>query len=484
MAVSRSRVSRRTFLGLSAAAAATAAFPASLKYADASPASGAILVEPPLLSSSGGALSVTLTAGFNDVVVAGATHRTTVYNKMFPAPTLSIAPGDRLAVDVVNNLHEMTNLHTHGLHVSGEGHADNIFVHIQPGNSFDYRYPVPDNHPFGLYWYHPHAHGTGSQQMFGGMAGALIVRGPNVSGLRERIMVLQTTEFDRRGRVVPFPTPTLATNLRLINGQANPTIDIIQGETQLWRFVNASINSVFELSLSGHKFVQVASDGNPYAGSVRRQTVFLTPGQRADLLVRAGAAGTYELKTLAFTSQGGLSTPEAVLATMHSAVGTPPPAPNITPLLEPFDDLRTSTVDRQRTLTFSTLGGFMIDGKTFDPDRVDQTIELGALEEWTIQNVSNVFHPFHIHINPFQVTHINGRPVDVPGYQDTVKVDPQGSVTFRTRFLDYPGRSVFHCHLIPHSDEGMMGVFEVLQANGAQTTRASLPAGVAYCALT
>jgi FtsP/CotA-like multicopper oxidase with cupredoxin domain len=470
---------------LGAAAAAQAAVGRfGVGSASAAPATGLPLVEPQVVTSANGLLSVTLRAALSHVEVDGVARRSTVYDGLFPARTLSVQPGDLLRVNVVNQMSQITNLHTHGLHVSGEGNADNVFVHIEPNGSFQYEYPIPADHPWGLYWYHPHAHGTGAQQVFGGMAGALVIRGPEVPGLRDRLMVLQTTEFDDSGRVRKLPTPTLDTNVRLVNGQRNPTIDIVEGELQRWRFVNASINSVFHLSLRGHRFTQVASDGNPFGAPVRRRTVLIAPGQRADLLVRGGAPGLYPLKALAFASEGGLSTPETVIATVQSVAGSPGPEPDTSPLFEPLEDLRGLPVDRTRLLRFSTLGGFMIDGQSFDPDRVDQTIEFGALEEWTIENASNVFHPFHIHINPFQVTHVNGVPVDVQGYEDTVKVDPFGSVTFRTRFVDYPGRSVYHCHLIQHSDEGMMGVFEVLQPDGtAVASTFEPPEGTAYCRL-
>ena len=72
-------------------------------------------------------------------------------------------------------------------------------------------------------------------------------------------------------------------------------------------------------------------------------------------------------------------------------------------------------------------------------------------------------HPFHIHVNPFQLTHIDGQPVDEPSYRDTVSIRPRGgSVTFRTVFADFTGRSLFHCHIVPHSDLGMMGMFEIV----------------------
>ena len=70
-----------------------------------------------------------------------------------------------------------TNLHVHGLHVSPEGNGDNVFLTVKAGESFQYEFQIPENHPAGLYWYHPHLHGRTTNQVFGGMAGAIIVEG-------------------------------------------------------------------------------------------------------------------------------------------------------------------------------------------------------------------------------------------------------------------------------------------------------------------
>jgi FtsP/CotA-like multicopper oxidase with cupredoxin domain len=218
--------------------------------------------------------------------------------------------------------------------------------------------------------------------------------------VRDRVFVLQTPEWDAEGKLKTFTPGLLRSQLRLVNGRLNPTIDIRHGETQRWRFVNASVNSVFKLALEG---------------------------------------------------------PVACRAAFPSWPVSP------VPLLQPFHDLRKRRVERKRELRFSITGGFHINGKAFDENRVDETVELGAIEEWTVYNDSGLMHPFHIHINPFQLTHVNGQPVDEPGYYDTYPVDPNGSITFRTHFMDFTGKSFFHCHLILHSDIGMMGVFEVVR---------------------
>ena len=68
-----------------------------------------------------------------------------------------------------------TNLHLHGLHVSPNGDADNIFRDAAPQTSLTYQYHIPADHPSGTYWYHPHFHGSSSLQLASGMRGALIV---------------------------------------------------------------------------------------------------------------------------------------------------------------------------------------------------------------------------------------------------------------------------------------------------------------------
>jgi FtsP/CotA-like multicopper oxidase with cupredoxin domain len=105
--------------------------------------------------------------------------------------------------------------------------------------------------------------------------------------------------------------------------------------------------------------------------------------------------------------------------------------------------------------------GFTIDGKEFDPDRVDTRVRLGTIEEWTIVNTSPMDHPFHLHVWFQQVVARDGAPVGgSPQWLDTVNVPARGSVAVRVRLTDFPGRSVYHCHILDHEDLGMMGIVE------------------------
>ncbi|WP_240619308.1 multicopper oxidase domain-containing protein [Blastococcus sp. TF02-8] len=146
----------------------------------------------------------------------------------------------------------------------------------------------------------------------------------------------------------------------------------------------------------------------------------------------------------------------------------------VPPLRKPRD-LRGAEVTERRRLTFGMgtgmgggLGGgmgpggmtFTIDGRPFDPDRVDQAVSLGAVEEWTIANTSPMDHPMHLHVWPMQIVAEGGRQLDDVRWQDVVNIPAGGEVTVRVAFDDFGGRTVYHCHILDHEDNGMMGMSE------------------------
>jgi len=441
--------------------------------ADATPVVGAPFIEPPVLRSADGRLDVTLTAQLGPTVIGGRQVVSMTYNGQAPSPTLRLRPGDTLGVTLVNQLDQPTNLHTHGLHVSPSGNSDNVFLHLMPGETFQFEFQIPEDglsglHIPGFYWYHPHLHGYTRAQVDAGMAGALIVEGglddlPGIAGLPERLLVLQSTAFDADGAMIPFP-PTDATDL-YVNGQLQPTITIAPGETQRWRLVNTSSFWFMNLMLDGHTWRQIGSDGNPLREVWSRDVILLSPGERIDVLIQGGEAGSYALRSLAWGEDiETQAQPERVLATVVSTGDAVSSLPMPETLL-PFDDLAQVQVDRRREITFEETDdpfSVTIDGMTFDPDRIDQTVTLGATEEWVIRNTSVEWHPFHIHVNDYQVMRVNGEPLDAYSWEDTTAVPGNGEIVIRTRFLDFPGKSVYHCHLLDHEDEGMMGVFEVV----------------------
>jgi FtsP/CotA-like multicopper oxidase with cupredoxin domain len=146
--------------------------------------------------------------------------------------------------------------------------------------------------------------------------------------------------------------------------------------------------------------------------------------------------------------------------------GTPVAPVALPPTLLPVEDLRGKVTNR-RTIVFSeTKDGdtLFINGKTFDQNRNDVRVRLGAIEEWTIRNVADELHTFHIHQGPFQLVEINGVPQPVDDHRDIVDVPIGGEVKVIIPFTNplIVGRFVFHCHILSHEDKGMMATIEVI----------------------
>ena len=103
-----------------------------------------------------------------------------------------------------------------------------------------------------------------------------------------------------------------------------------------------------------------------------------------------------------------------------------------------------------------------VDGRTFDPDRDDQTVGFGSTEEWIVTNTGPLAHPFHLHVWPFTVVATgDGRALSGTP-QDVVLIPPQGWVRLRIPFTTFRGRSVYHCHILDHEDHGMMATVAVV----------------------
>jgi FtsP/CotA-like multicopper oxidase with cupredoxin domain len=428
--------------------------------------------EPPSVSSRGGVLQVTLAAARSSITVGGQRALAEVYNGSYAPPTLRVRPGDLIRLRLINRLDEPTNFHTHGLHVSPAGNADNVFLTVQPGQTQEFEFRIAPNHPPGLFWYHPHAHHFSNEQVRNGMSGALIVEGlldpfPALQGLKERVLLLKDIQLDH-GRIADRGIGV--GTMRTVNGLVNPTLALRPGETELWRIGNVGANLYYRLRLDGHRFYQVARDGNRLARLVPTDELFIPPGGRIEVIVQGGSRGVRSLRTLAMnTGPSGNQYPAAVLATMRVEGEAVTPRTLPTRLL-PVEDLR-SKVTGHRTVVFSEGetpdGGdvFFIDGKTFDPDRVDTRVRLGAVEEWTIRNDSDELHDFHIHQGSFQLVEVDGTPQPLDGYYDTVNLPVRGEIKIIIPFTDpvMVGKFVYHCHLLSHEDKGMMATIEVVR---------------------
>jgi len=446
---------------------------------------GATLQEPDVLRSRAGSLDVRLEAAAGSHQVAGRKATTLGYNGGLPGPTLRIRPGDTLRIQLVNRLEEPTNLHVHGLRVSPEDNGDNVFVVVNPGDSFSYEYRLPEDHPPGGYWYHPHHHGMVADQLFGGLYGAIIVEDTDaIPVTRERVMVVSDISLDASGQILTPSTMEQMMgregSLVLVNGQAAPVLEARPGERERWRVVNACSARYLSLRIDGQRVQLLGRDSGRLAESLEVEDVLLAPGNRADLVVTAVRGGSalraepFDRGGMMGAMMGGGSASRSggpVDLAIFEVGGSPLPEPAPLPHQNAPRDLRASEVSRSRVLTLqmSMAGGMMggsgsqgmsftIDGNKFDASRVDQKVRVGAIEEWTIRNTGPMDHPFHLHVWPMQLIADNGATVETPMWLDVVNVPARGEVAVRIAFDDFGGRTVYHCHILDHEDRGMMGV--------------------------
>jgi FtsP/CotA-like multicopper oxidase with cupredoxin domain len=499
------------------------------------PAAGSVIQDALSLYSQNGVLN----AGFSmarSVDVSGYTHFCYNYqngSSVVEAPTLRLNPGDTLALHITDDITSSspqsrssmsmdmaappgatcgdggtatinsTNVHFHGLNVPPVCHQDDVLTTlIQPGTSgFQYTMQIPTTEPPGLYWYHPHVHGFTEFQVNGGAAGALIVEGmekyrPEVTGLTERVFTIRqqylvpwvpgpyqlTVNFENAG-YVPLPAPL---------------INMLPGEKQFWRVLNATIQDFVPIQVWFNGVPQqlqlVALDGYPLSQIRSQDTILIPPAGRAEFIVQAPPPGVQGLfMTLNYpTGPTGNPDLETTLATIQlaptAAKAQPPkpapaPAPPASTNNLKFAGLSGVTPTAQRKLYFSEeFGGtngpiqfyITVDGqkqKVFDPNEKPViTTNVGAVEDWTIENHALETHAFHIHQIHFLLLDVDGKPVANQDMRDTIEIPfwsgtgPYPSVKVRMDFRDptIAGTFVFHCHILLHEDLGMMHKIQVL----------------------
>ena len=428
--------------------------------------------------------------------IGESTARLRGFNGRLPGPTIRVRPGDTLRIRVKNELppnsdplpsnpntpHQFntTNLHPHGLHVDPQGNSDNVFVEIEPGDSFQYEFKIPQDHPPGTMFYHPHKHGSSAMQMLSGMAGLLILEGglddvPEIRAARDLVYLMNEINFNSQGEVAEwtslFPFH-FADRRLLINGQLRPTLTALSGEVLRLRVVNAGIQTVMAFGIDGHQLQVIALDGIALPQMRTVDTLVLTPAGRADVLITCGAPGHYDMNKRLnsdFFEDGPvkLSTLQILDASLPMSLpaalpGAPYRSISEQELTQPLPTVLTLDEGNALDVPPPGFGNFSVDRRHFDKNRVDHTIPLNSVLEWELVNNTESAHPFHIHVNPFMVVSVNDVPLPEPEWHDTFAVPAFGRIRIRHRFQDFRGLYVLHCHIFYHEDLGMMQTVNVV----------------------
>jgi len=408
-------------------------------------------------------------------VLPGCRTMVMSYNGSFPGPTIRARRGRTTVVTYTNAMSDPAVVHLHGANVpvSSDGYPLDI---IAPGSSKVYRYP--NDQPAATLWYHDHVHHMESEHVYRGLAGAYLLsdqldrRLPLPRGPYDVPLMIRDAKFDEQGQLVFVHDDFMNRPTTLVNGSPQPYFDVEPRMYRL-RLINGSNLERFRFRLStGTPFVQIASDGGFLRHPVVRQEVELWPAERAEVLVdfRSVRPGTSVVLGNMLVGDGDSKRHLMLFRVGHRPWWAGNPAHEVLPtvLAEPVSMGRPVRTRRFALRRNPVTGEFQINGKSFDPARVDAWVKHGTSEIWELVNEDvdlQIPHAIHLHLVQFRVLDRNGVPE--PSYQaypkDTVKVHPGDVVRIQAKFNTYLGRYPFHCHFIDHSTHSMMAQFEVVR---------------------
>lgn len=428
------------------------------------------------------------------------------------APTLSVNKGDIVTFNVTNNLTTSTTMHWHGLHVPAmdDGGPHQI---IEEETTWSPQFEIKNS--AGTFWYHPHGENKTDMQVSKGIAGMILVRDaqeaalelPRTYGVDDFPLIMQTKSFDILHQI---QIATQSDTTVMVNATIDAALDV-PAQVVRFRLLNGASGRTFFVGFSnGISFYQIATDGGLKESPYETTRLRLSPGERSEILVDLsglqgetfslisygselptgimGAAqvgdGSAEIHEYADNPLNGL---DFDLLQLSVGAATSDPVTSIPSSLVSITPWSISDIDVERAIALTPQstdpevlveGPFGIDGVQFDMEMVNNVCQLNDIERWTITNQTNVAHPFHIHDVQFYITEMNGSPPppDQEGWKDVVLVMPMQSVSFITKFENFADPVVpymYHCHLLHHEDEGMMGSFLVVDPNSVPTLEKS-----------
>lgn len=399
-------------------------------------------------------------------------------NSAYLGPTIRARRGEKVILNVRNDLKEVTTMHWHGMHVpavmDGTPHQK-----IEPSRTWTAEFEITQE--AGTMWYHPHTHGSTATQVYQGIAGLFILDDensesldlPDTYGVDDIPLIIQDRLFNEDGTLhYEIRTGANYGDTILVNGTVNPHLEV---ETRNIRFriLNGSNARIYWLGFDdGRSFHQIATDGGFLNQPVKTKRVRLAPGERAEIIVDLSDGRPVKLKT--YPEAGFLETiaawagqttnghfdilelrPTKLQRDSHSI-------PDILNQIEPID---ADSADLTRPMV---LGPMIINGRSMDMNRIDEHILLGDTEIWQVRNQAGRVHPFHVHLVQFLILDRDGRPPSPQeaGWKDTVYVHPGETVNIIMQFKQFADPVVpymYHCHILEHEDNGMMGQFVVIE---------------------
>jgi len=399
-------------------------------------------------------------------------------NGSYLAPTIRAARGDDVVMNVTNGVDELTTLHWHGMHLPGEMDGGPHQM-IEPAETWEPTWRIEQ--PAATLWFHPHLHHQTAEHVYRGAAGMFIVDDeeagtldlPDTYGVDDIPVIVQDKQFHDDGTLDTSNRPMSSVGILgdeiLVNGTYGPVFEARTTLVRL-RLLNASNARVYDLGFTDDRgFSVIATDAGLLPQPISTNRVQLSPGERAEVVVRVEPGDRAMVRSFGadlggdFFSErvnGGDDTFDILRIDAAEELETSPSIPEELVTLDAPD-----ADDAVATRSFRLSGNSRINGQRMDLGRVDETVTLGTTEIWEVE-ASGGPHSFHPHGTSFLILDIDGDrpPPLLRGWKDTVLLRSGRTYRLVARFdhaADATAPFMFHCHILEHEDNGMMGQFTV-----------------------
>lgn len=405
----------------------------------------------------------------------GSDTETWGVNGSYLGPTLRAARGEKVRINLKNSLPEMTTMHWHGMHVpaqmDGGPHQP-----VEPGTTWSPNWTI--NQPAASLWYHPHPHGETAKHVYRGIAGMFIIDDDQATGLPGQYgvddvpLIVQDKRF-KADKQLDFGS-TSATGIMgdevLVNGARTPHFNVTT-ERVRFRLLNASNARIYNFALSnGQEMQVVGTDGGLLEKPANVSQLKLSPGERVEVVIafqpnQQVVLRSYETDLKAgFLNQRSVGGDDNLDIMEFRTASTLQTRQAITQLPVPAPAMREDEAVKTRRFKLS---GFTINDQKMDINRIDFTVQRDTTEVWEVQNIDGTPHNFHIHDVQFQVLELDGKepPAELRGWKDTLLLLNGQKARLIMKFSGYSDPTypyMYHCHLLLHEDQGMMGQFLIL----------------------
>lgn len=414
-------------------------------------------------------------------ILPGELTETWGFNGPFLGPTLRARRGETVRVQIRNELGETTSVHWHGMHLpaamDGGPHQP-----VRAGESWQPHWRI--DQPAATLWYHPHPHGETERHVYQGLAGLFLVDDEISDGLAlpadygvDDIPLIVQDKSVRSGqfRLAERGETGMLGDTILVNGTYAPYFEARTEKIRL-RLLNGSTARIYNFGFADDRhFHLIATDGGLLAASHRTNRIQLSPGERAEIVVDLRPQEIVTLRSYppelgtVIALAGAYGSNDSFDILQLRAADQLRPSPQLPSTLAVIEQLPER--DAVRTREFR-LDGRAINDRNMDMRRIDEVVTVDTTEIWEVFNQNLYPHNFHIHDVQFQILTIDGSPPppELAGWKDTLYLRPR--VRYRTilRFRDYADAEVpymYHCHLLWHEDQGMMGQFVVVEPEAA-----------------